>query len=175
MASTVENPPGPAEAMRRSLGPIGGVVMSNTQWAKRPKWASLMQRAFIIRPSRPTPYTKMWPFWADVAVIWSTKSVKGGGVLVGLVNTDAIWVQIWVAIVDIDRLSLSLSSLSLSLPSVFPCPALLLLLSLSSKIFERGLGFLPYINSFIRSSRVLRSPLLLYTVSTLLFVGFSLF
>ncbi|KAJ0471207.1 hypothetical protein HanIR_Chr14g0727181 [Helianthus annuus] len=55
MASTVEKPPGPADTIRRSEEEIGGVVMSPTQWAERPRWASLMHRAFIIRPSRPTP------------------------------------------------------------------------------------------------------------------------
>ncbi|CAA7403678.1 unnamed protein product [Spirodela intermedia] len=40
MAPTVENPPGPAEARRRSPGDAGGVVTSPTTWAERPSTSS---------------------------------------------------------------------------------------------------------------------------------------
>ncbi|KAL4583000.1 hypothetical protein LXL04_007564 [Taraxacum kok-saghyz] len=63
MASTVEKPPGPADAMRRSEEDTGGVVISPTQWAESPKCASphLSRRSWIAGPP-PAPSPSRFTF-----------------------------------------------------------------------------------------------------------------
>ncbi|RCV34989.1 LOW QUALITY PROTEIN: hypothetical protein SETIT_7G202800v2 [Setaria italica] len=93
MASTVENEPGPAEATRRSPAPAGGAVTSPTQCAGRPRCARRMQRARIMRPSRPTPCTNTRPPRAAAAASSETRTEPAGGCDEGAEKTAAIWAQ----------------------------------------------------------------------------------
>lgn len=90
----MENPPGPAEAIKRSEAAAGGVVMSKTQWAESPKWKRRMHRAFSIRPSRPTPYTNMRLFLVAAAAISSTMTSSAAGFEVDLEKTELISLHI---------------------------------------------------------------------------------
>uniref|UniRef100_A0A8R7PIP9 Uncharacterized protein n=1 Tax=Triticum urartu TaxID=4572 RepID=A0A8R7PIP9_TRIUA len=90
MASTVENAPGPAEATRRSPDKAGGAVTSPTQCAGRPRCARRMQRARIMRPSRPTPCTNTRPPREDAAASSETRTARAGGCADGAAKTAAI-------------------------------------------------------------------------------------
>ncbi|BAS90548.1 Os04g0568500, partial [Oryza sativa Japonica Group] len=94
MASTVENAPGPAEARRRSPGEAGGAVTSPTQCAGRPRCARRMQRARIMRPSRPTPCTNTRPPRAAAAASSATRTGRAAG---SPEKTAAIWAQMAAA------------------------------------------------------------------------------